>query len=55
MGPRQIRAWPGWAKYPMDIHLTPNFSIGTIQSVPSAGSISGVAPSVSVMIGTEGP
>jgi len=55
MGPRQMRAWPAGAKYPMDIHLTPYFSMGMKSSCPSSPSASGAKPSVAVMIGTEGP
>ena len=57
IGPLHMRACSCLAKYPMDIHFTPYFSMGTITSLPSSGSLkaSGTAPSVPVIFGTEGP
>ena len=55
IGPRHMSACSGRAKYPMDIHFTPYFSIGMMTSFSPSWMASGIKPSVAVILGTDGP
>jgi len=55
IGPLQMRACSGFAKYPMDIHFTPYFSSGMMVSFSPSMMASGISASVAVIFGTDGP